>query len=156
MPPDDQGNKEEPTASIVPSEHSPLEFEAMLPEGTPTEVRQMVRTASLLMMSGSARANDPLLDKFNDKHVDKFLDGIEKDSQRAHDLAAKELEFKSTNRRYYIAYVSGVLLFLAWVIWMMLPNNATLLSDILKLLIGAVLGFGGGFGYKTYLDKESK
>lgn len=155
MAPDEQLGDVEPSVDIMGSEpkaHTDLSpavtpFEEMLPADTPTEVRYMMRFIG--MMFGPTKSGDPLLDKLDSKQVDKFLDNLDKESQREHDR-------KKFEPLYTLAYIIIGVAALCWVIWYLAPNHSALLSDILKILVAAILGFGGGFGYKSWLDQRNQ
>jgi hypothetical protein len=155
MPPDEQPEESKQLAIEDPDgkeqqnrikmASNPLE--ELLPEETPIAVRQAVRTIWMMTMFGPARDGDPLLDKLGEKQIDKYLDNLDRDSQREHDR-------KKAEPVYRLLYVVIGVLTLDWVIWYLAPTNSALLSDILKILVAAILGFDGGFGYKSYLDQR--
>jgi hypothetical protein len=90
-----------------------------------------------------------LLDKFNDEHINKYLDGLQRESQQ-------EYELKKTNRWYYLWYIIAALVFLTVVIIFLAPTNPDLLKDILQTLTVVITSFSGGFGFKVLLDRQNQ
>jgi hypothetical protein len=111
----------------------------------PPQLKSMVMSFAQSYSKGTF--GHPLFDKFNADHINKFLDGIQKDDNHA-------FELKRSNRIYHLIYTIlgvGVLIFL---IIYLLPVDKELLTDILKAIIVFAGGVGSGFGLKTRLDKK--
>jgi hypothetical protein len=82
-------------------------------------------------------AEDSLIEKFNDSHVEKFLDIGHDSDKRA--------------KRYSLAYFLGVVAFLVFLI-VFLKQDKTLLNTILQTLLAFACGFGGGYGYRSWKE----
>jgi len=112
----------------------------------PPAVRQSVRTA-MLGFSASGPMPHPLLSKFNDEHIHKFLDYVQKDDEN-------NFQIRSSNRWFSLIYTLLFLGLFVFLIVFLLPTDKEILVDLLKLIVAFAGGVGGGFGLKTYLDKR--
>lgn len=97
--------------------------------------------------SGGAPGVHPLFEKFNDRHIDKFLDGIQRDDDNAHRL-------QSTNRYFHLLYTALFLAAFVFLVIYLTPSNKDLLIDFMKLVVVFAGGLGSGFGLKSHLDKK--
>jgi len=118
-------------------------------DDVPPEVRRDVKRAFQIMMTSSmgGPSHNPLLDKFKDEHIHKYLDYIQRDDDHLFELRSSSRWFHS----FYILLGLGSFLFL--VIYLA-PLDKVLLSDIIKILVSFAGGLGSGFGLKAYLDKK--
>jgi len=90
---------------------------------------------------------NPLLEKFTDEHIHKYLDYIQRDDDH-------EFELRSSSRWFHSFYlIMGLASFLFLVIYLA-PIDKALLSDIIKVIVAFAGGLGSGFGLKAYLDKK--
>jgi len=106
----------------------------------PPEVAKSFRSV-LAMFSqsiSSTRAN-PIIDKFNEAHIDKYLDYIQRDDDH-------EYELKKSNRWFYLAYaVIALGVFSIGVIYL-LPRDRDLLMQLITLIVMLGGGIGAGYG----------
>jgi hypothetical protein len=135
---------------LIKKEPEPEEIEKELEEfvrEVPPVVRKVLKDAPpevrefFMSMASVGRAPHPLFDKFTDKHVDKFLDYTEEENKRG-------FTFASLGRWFQLGYVIIGLVFIAFLIIYLLPNNKDLLINILIILAAFAGGFGFGYGYK--------
>ena len=88
-----------------------------------------------------------LLSKLNEKHIDRILDISEKEEDNS-------FKDSQSNKRYNLFYfMLGILLFVFLTVFLV-KDNKDLFLEIVKIGVAIVGGFGGGFGYKTYLDRK--
>ena len=93
--------------------------------------------------TGPMRQPHPLFDKFNDGHIDKFLDYTQKDDDNAYN-------YQKSNRWFTLAYVAlGAGLFIFLMVYLF-PKDKTLLDQIIKMGVAFAGGFGSGYGIKSY------
>ncbi|MDX9695973.1 MAG: hypothetical protein RBT49_09300 [Bacteroidales bacterium] len=113
----------------------------------PPEVR---RTFKMAMMQSSSlgRFSHPIFDKFNEKHIDKFLDYTQKDDDNLYKL-------KSSNRWFYLLYTLLGLGFFIFLITFLLPIDREIFIEILKLTVAFAGGVGSGYGIKSLIDKKN-
>lgn len=140
------------TLSGVPAEivdalkDAPPEVLEML-KAAPPDARRTIQSM-MISASGSLRPPvHPLFEKFTPEHIDKFLEYSHKDDENNFRLHSSSKWFHLT----YVALILGMLIFL---IVYLTPSNKDLLVDILKIFVAFAGGFGGGFGYKSYVDKN--
>ncbi len=116
-------------------------------KGIPLKERKEI---SRIMMSSSSmmgRMPNPMMEKITPEHIDKILDHAGKSDERAY-------EDHGTSRKFTLAYVLiSIALFIFLTLYLVETNKALYL-EILKLAITFVGGFGGGFGIKTYIDRN--
>ncbi len=111
-------------------------------EEMPPKMRRHITMAMMQQTSTRGIIGHPLFEKFNEKHIDKFLDYSQRDDDN-------EFKYKSTNRWFYLLYsILGISLFVFLVIFL-LPNDRELLIDIFKLIIVFGGGLGSGYGLKS-------
>lgn len=113
----------------------------------PAPFRKTIETAMMQFSSSGGRIGHPLFDKFNDKHIDKFLDYSQEDDNNLYKL-------RSTNRWFTLIYTIVGIGFLIFLIIFLLPSNKDLLVEILKLIVIFAAGVGGGYGLKSHLNKQ--
>lgn len=110
------------------------------------EVKKVVEMGfSMQRYSGSMP--NPLLSKLNEKHISDIIDiGKQEESNSYKDA--------QSNKIYNLLYVIlgvGVFIFL---LVFLVGKDKDLLMEILKIIVIFGGGFGGGIGYKTYLNKK--
>lgn len=112
----------------------------------PREIQKVFRVAS--SSSFSRGGGHPLFEKFNDNHIDKFLDYTQKDDDN-------DYKIRSSNRWFYLGYTMLSLAFFAFLIGYLLPTDKEMFKEVIKL--GGVFlgGFGGGFGAKAYIERKN-
>lgn len=113
-------------------------------EGMPKEVRQIMALSS---HTGPMRQAHPIFDKFNESHIDKFLDYTQKDDDNAY-------EYHKSNRWFTLAYVIiGAGLFIFLMVYL-LPKDKALLDQIIKMAVAFAGGMGSGYGIKVFKDRK--
>jgi hypothetical protein len=120
-------------------------------EKLPPEDRQQV-SAIMQFSSFKGPSGALLFEKFNDGHVTKFLDQIEKHDEREFKFS---LDSKKKNFILIMVSIVGILGLIIFFTLKLSTNNPTLYKDLMNLLIGAGLGFAGGFGFgRSQKNKE--
>ncbi|PKO23272.1 MAG: hypothetical protein CVU38_05080 [Chloroflexi bacterium HGW-Chloroflexi-1] len=104
----------------------------------PPEIRRDIQAFMALFQSGG-RGQNPLFSKFNDAHIDKYLDYIQRDDDHAYELSR-------TNRWFYLAYFVIALVVLGATVVYLLPNHKDFLDSIIKILLAMAGGIGAGYG----------
>ncbi|MBF0464568.1 MAG: hypothetical protein HQK88_00285 [Nitrospirae bacterium] len=119
------------------------------PESSAKNVVQELSSRSSMLIQGLSGFNPihPIIEKFTTNHVDKFLDYSRESDKEIYKL-------QSSNRWFHLAYAFLILIFLVFLITFLANTNKELLSDILKILLIFVGGFGSGYGFKAYKDKK--
>ncbi len=115
------------------------EFEEM-----PPEVRKEAFSFLSMAFRGGGISN-PLFDKFNDSHIDKYLDYIQRDDDH-------EFELRKSNRYFQLVYLiiaGGILIGLAY---FLIPNN----QDLFVKIVEFIVLFGGGMGTGWGLASHKK
>lgn len=124
----DNNQKEE---SIIPEEV--LE---QIPEEERGRVTSIIRQT---MISGVLGRKNPIADKITSEHIEKMIDGSEKDSEREYN--------EKKNQRWFVFAIillgAGLLIFLT--IYLAKENAATFM-DILVPILAFLGGMGAGYG----------
>ena len=126
---EDKTKKDTKESGVVPIERN--EVQAVIDPNKliedvsemPIEMRERV-FSFLGMFSKSASRHNPLFDKFNDSHIDKYLDGIQEDDNN-------DYKMRSTNRFFNLAYFLLVVIALGLLMNFLLPIDKDLLMVIL-------------------------
>jgi hypothetical protein len=113
-------------------------------EKLPDDLKSLV---SLQTAAFSAPVFNPLLKKITEGHITKVLDQSETESER-------DFKDKASSRRYGFAAFVIVCALFVFVTWYLTSVDKDLYRDIIKVLLGLVGGFGGGFALKGYLDRD--
>lgn len=120
--------------SIVPDE-----ILARIPQ---KERKEFIQT--ITKVAGVFSPQNPLIKKITPDHISKLL-------QNADDCDKRDREERTDERNYNYKIMATVLftavLVCALFIW-------TAQIDLLKFFIGAIFGFGGGFGVGKYYKKQ--
>jgi len=123
----------------------------------PDEIQEIVKDAppkvkeaffAWYQMTSKQSRIHPIFDKFESKHVDKFLDYCHKDDENQYKLI-------SSNRWFYLIYsilFMGIFIFLTLYL---LPKDKNLLTDIFKFLGGLVSGIGIGYGLRSKIKPKN-
>lgn len=90
---------------------------------------------------------NPVLSKLNEKHIDKILEI----SSKEEDNSFKDSQ---SNKKFNFAYFIVMVLLIIFLVVFLVKDYKDILLELSKIGIAIVGGFGGGFGYKTYLDRK--
>jgi len=112
----------------------------------PPEIKKVIEMGFSMQRISGPMPN-PILSKLNEKHIDKILDISEKEEDNS-------FKDSQSNKKYNLIYFILVIIVFIFLIIFLVEDNKELLLEILKIAVAIVGGFGGGFGYKTYLDKK--
>jgi len=115
-------------------------------EELPPDVKRVVETGLSIQRFTGTMPN-PILSKITPEHIDKILGISEKE---------EENDFKSSKakRGYNLIYV---ILFISLFIFLtiyLVGDNTDLYQEIIKIMVAVIGGFGGGYGYKSYRDRN--
>lgn len=117
-------------------------------ENMSPEVKKVVEMGfSMQRFSGSIP--NPLLSKINEKHIDKILDI----SQKEEDNSYKDAQ---STKKYSLIYFILIILFIGLLIYYLVDKDKSLLLTIIEKSLFIIGGFGGGYGFKAYLDNRKK
>ena len=135
-----EANKDDSSALSEPEDG----IEELIEDLPPKTRRELVASVLSIQQRFGPQPN-PVFSKLNESHLDKTLDIVQRDSDKAHEL-------RKSNRVYYLIYFWSVIIVLgAAVVWL-LPSYPEFLDTILKILLGFVGGFGAGYGLKSRID----
>jgi len=92
---------------------------------------------------------EKLAEKINDRHIDKVLE-----------LAAKEdehvFEDSKLNKQYGFRYFCVAAILFVFLTVFLVKIDKELYLEVLKYLATFLGGFGGGYGFKSYMDSRKK
>lgn len=117
-------------------------------EDLPPEVREVVKS-SIMMQRYTGPMPNPLFSKINENHIDKILDLAQKEDENSFSDA-------QSSKRYSMAYFVIFIGVFVFITLYLAKDNKELFSDILGVIISIAGGFGGGYGYKSYVDSKKK
>lgn len=106
----------------------------------PAEDRRRIESSITALMTWGPMPN-PIAAKMTSAHIDKALD-----------LQSKEMQLTFDDRRHArdrsaVVFLLGLALLIALVIALAWMNRDTVLQWIVPALVGALGGFGGGYGW---------
>lgn len=117
-------------------------------ENMPPEIKKVVEMGiSMQRFSGSMP--NPLLSKINENHIDKILEI----SQKEEDNSYKDAQ---STKKYGLIYFILIILFIGFLICYLVDKDKSLLLTIIEKGLFIIGGFGGGYGFKAYLDNRKK
>jgi hypothetical protein len=90
---------------------------------------------------------NPLAEKINEKHIDKILDIAEKDDERSFKDAGE-------NRKFTLIYVLVFAALFVFSTIFLVGSDKELYKEVIKLFAVFLGGLGGGFGIKSYMDRN--
>lgn len=90
-----------------------------------------------------------LADKVETSHITQFLNN---------DAAQDERVFKDSqiSKRYTLTYVILFCGLFVFITVFLVDRNVSVYTDLLKIFIAFAGGFGSGFGYKSFKDRNNK
>ncbi len=120
-------------------------------EAAPPEVKDSVTSVIRRVTSGGiAFGGDiqhPIIDKFTENHVDKFLD-ISSESEN------RVLDYEKGSRWFNLGYVGIVTALFVFLLVYLGKTDKDLLIKTLELVFVFAGGFGGGYGFKAFREKR--
>jgi len=128
-------------AEIIPAQDTPGSppFDPGNMDDMPPQIIKQVSAFMGMFGSMPSPLANPLFDKMNDAHIDKFIDNLQRDDDNAYEL-------KKSNRWFYIFLVVFLVLVMLWLITYLKSTDMALLLTILQILLALVGGFGAGYG----------
>jgi len=114
----------------------------------PPEVKKVVEMG-ISMQRISGPMPNPLLSKINEKHIDKILDIAQKEDENSYKDA-------QSTKKYSLVYFIFIILFVTFLIYYLVDKDKSLLLSIIEKGLYVLGGFGGGYGFKAYLDNRKK
>ena len=120
-------------------------IEAEFLEKLPPEARKVVEIGMSMQRIGPMQ--NPIMGKINEEHIDKILEISAKDDERSF-LDAKE------SRKYTLFYVGIFAAVFIFLTVFLVGSNTEVYRELIKLIAVFFGGFGGGFGVKSYIDRN--
>lgn len=147
---DSQSDKEEQKSKdVLPKDQKYLpKISKELDEDIPPEIQRDIKTF-MAMGRFSSSPMSSVLEKINEKHIDKLIESAAKDDERSF------IDSQSARRYNFWIFVI-VLVFFSGLTFFLVNKDVQLYQDILKIIVIFGGGFGSGFGFKGYLDKKNK
>lgn len=140
--------KSQSNSGKEPEGNEPEGIDPEIFEELPPEVKEVVRTG-ISMQRISGPMPNPLLSKINEQHIDKILDIADKEDTNTYNDA-------QSNKKYSLFYFLAIIGLFVFITIYLAKTDKDLFIDILKIIISIAGGFGGGYGYKSYLDSKKK
>ena len=106
----------------------------------PPQIQQMM--ASFMM----GPPPNPIMNKINEKHIDKAMDLAGQAIENNHIIDNRELDIKISNRWFVFAVLSLILVVLV-ILVIKLQDKPEVLLPIITGLVGLGAGAMGGYGY---------
>lgn len=121
--------------------------ERPIDEGGEDEPGVVQSLEAFMALGRSGRTYHPIFEKFESEHVSQFLD-------HARDRERDENDAKRSVRWFRLAYtLTGVALFVFLTVLLM-PEQSDLYFKLLQGVGLFVAGLAGGYGLKTYRDRD--
>lgn len=117
-------------------------------DNIPPEIKKVVEMGFSMQRISSPMPN-PLLSKINEKHIDKILDIAQKEEDNSYKDA-------QSTKKYSLVYFILIILFITFLIYYLGDKDKSLLLTIIEKGLYVLGGFGGGYGFKAYLDNRKK
>ncbi|WP_089729742.1 hypothetical protein [Candidatus Thiosymbion oneisti] len=120
--------------------------EPELLKNLPPEARKVVEIGMMSARRFGPMPN-PLTDKITEKHIDKILEIAAKDDERS---------FKDTaqSRKFTLLYIVIFVALFTFLTVFLVGADKDLYKEAIKLFAVFLGGFGGGFGVKSYMDRN--
>jgi len=135
QPKNESGNKEgEPSESPIPEEI----LNAIPEKDRPGFIR------TITQFSGVFPQQNPLLRKITTEHISQIIQNANNEDIRDREERGKERNY---NYKLFVTAIIAILLISGLFIW-------AKETEFLKYIIGAIIGFAGGFGVGKYYNKQ--
>ncbi len=132
--------------SEAPKEKTASRLDPELLEELPPEVKKQVVEFGMSMQRFGPVPN-PISEKINEKHIQKILEIAEKDDERSF----KDLK---ESRKYTLLYILVFAVLFIFTTVFLVGSDKDLYKEIIKLFSVFMGGLGGGFGIKSYMDRN--
>jgi hypothetical protein len=124
--------------------------ESAEPEGPFAGLPRPVRQRFEFFMSqamGRGSLFSPFWEKVTSEHVPELIKSMDRDAQ---------LEFQDRQRNRYLltTLVLIVVAMMAFLVVQLAPTNPDLLDKLVTVLVSFVGGFGGGYGFRVWRERE--
>jgi len=90
---------------------------------------------------------DPLIDKLTEGHIDKILDISKREDEYSY-------EDTGQSRKFTLVYVIIFIALFVFLTAFLVGADKDLYKEAIKLFAVFLGGFGGGFGLKSYMDRD--
>lgn len=122
--------------------------ETKILENLPPEVKKVVEMGfSMQRISGTMP--NPILSKINENHIDRILDIAQKEE----DNSFKDAQ---STKKYSLIYFILLIIFVGFLIFYLVDKDRSLLLILVEKGLYVLGGFGGGYGFKAYIDNRKK
>ncbi|MEO1430980.1 MAG: hypothetical protein AAFV71_18340 [Cyanobacteria bacterium J06633_8] len=118
-------------------------------EELPPQVRKVVEATLSMQRISSSSLVSPISEKINEKHIDKILNIVEKDDERA-------FADSQSARKYSFFTLIIVLVFFVCLTVFLVNKDVAVYQEVLKIIVIFGGGFGSGIGFKGYIDRKNK
>ena len=125
-------------------ELTPSDIPEQILTDMPPQIKSEVASFFSMIQSQSMPQLNPLFEKFNDQHVDKFLDILKGDDDNIHEL-------RKSNRWFYIGTFIFITIVAIGLVVYLLPKDRDLLMTLVQLFVILTGGVGAGFGISEKL-----
>lgn len=141
-------------SDVVESPHSPQpepdkDITGLPPEviaAMPPELRKICRVS--VMQSHTQSGLHPTLPPLSSGQLDTLMN-------QSFEMEKEEIRLKESGRWFHLFYcLLAVGAFLFLVVYLLSNNYKEVLLDLLKIFVGLIGGFGGGYAVKAYQDRE--
>ena len=122
--------------------------EAEILDNLPPDAKKIIEMGFSMQRISGPMPN-PLMQKITEKHIDKILELTEKEDNNSFVDA-------QTTKKYSLTYFIIIILFCTFIIYYLVDKDKSLLMNIIEKAIFVLSGFGGGYGFKAYLDNKKK
>jgi hypothetical protein len=120
----------------------PVIPEELLNELPPKDRKEFIQ--SVTRISGIFPQQNPLAKKITSEHISELLKISDASDQRDHQERSNERNY---NFKVLVTVLIAIFLICVLFIW-------AKQEEFLKYIIGAIIGFGGGFGVGKYYNKQ--
>jgi len=111
----------------------------------PPESRKVAEIAMSMHRFGPEP--DPLIDKLTEGHIDKILDISKREDEHSY-------EDTRQSRKFTLVYVIIFIALFVFLTVFLVGADKDLYKEAIKLFAVFLGGFGGGFGLKSYMDRD--
>lgn len=134
----------------VPAQNVPGEppeddsIQALFDQLPPSTRRELVASVHAVYQR-IGPAPSPLLRPANEKHLDRFLEIVQRGEDQAHEL-------RKRNGILNLVYFWSAIITAAAAIVFLISRDRAMLDTLLQILLSLAAGFGAGYAYKTHRE----